>query len=363
MNSAPRLLVIGGFLLLLLGGPLACYGFSILLSPDDPNTTVLQLQAAIVGLVLGLPLAFWGMLTMMQVRRFNAKTADEIKRQDLRPPVIYLRSFKDDQKGSMVTPMGGLTVIFPSYVTEEEQIATAINKIGPFLAIGQPGEPILDLRDIQNNASLTDKQKKRAEIWRRLKLAAQMGPLVFLMPRDKVLPDLGAARAYVGDDEWQNTVKDLLSQAQLVVLRAGETDNLLWEVETVARAVKPEKIIFLLPFKNERSYNVFRQKVSAFFPKPLPERYKTTFGMLFGSVKAILYFAPDWTPKIVAIGNPFPLMESFFMPVVPRLHAALQPVYAQLGIPYKENRINPWIVLISIIACLVWALGYFVQLS
>jgi hypothetical protein len=353
MNSAPRLLVLGGILFLVLGTPLACYGFSILLPPVDPNTTLPQLTAAIIGLIFGLPLALWGMLTMMQVRRFKAQTAEESKSNDTRPPVVYLRSFKDDQKASMVTPMGGLTAIFPTYVTEEEQIATAINRIGPFLAIGQPGEPILDLRDIQNNASLTDKQKKRAETLRRLRLATQMGPLIFLMPRDKVLPDLGAARAYVGDDEWQDKVKDLLSQAQLVVLRAGETDNLLWEVETVARNVKPEKIIFLLPFSNKKSYYNFRQKVSPIFPKPFPERYRTSLGMIFGSVKGILYFAPDWTPRIVTLGNPFFLFDSFFMPVVPRLHAALQPVYAQVGMQYKENRINLWVVIINIVGCLL----------
>ncbi len=335
---------------------MASNGFGSFQSPIPPDTTIQDLIWSLIQLILGLPLALWGMLTLMQVRRFKAKSADEVKQQDLRPPVIYLRSFKDDQKASMVTPMGGLTVIFPSYVTEEEQIATAINKIGPFLAIGQPGEPLLDLRDIHNNTGLSGAQKKRAETWRRLKLALQMSPLIFLMPQDKVLPDLGAARTYVGDHEWQDKVKDLLSQAQLIVLRAGETDNLLWEVETVARTVKPERIIFLLPFKNQKSYNVFRQKVSAFFPKLFPERYKTTFGMIFGSVKAILYFAPDWTPRIVAVGNPFPLMESFFMPVVPRLHAALQPVYAQLGIPYKENRINPWIVTVNLVACIVVSL-------
>ena len=338
---------------------MACYGVGTF-QPPYTETTLQQFAGGAILAIVGLPLAFWGMLTLMQVRRFKAKSADEIKQQDPRPPVVYLRSFKDDQKASMVTPMGGLasTAIFPTYVTEEEQIATALSRIGPVIAIGQPGEPMLDLRDLHNNPQLTDAQRRRAASFRKLKLGMQMGPLIFLMPQDKVLPDLGAARAYVGDHEWQDKVIDLLSQAQLVVLRAGETDSLLWEVQTVARSVSPEKILFLLPFTNRKSYEVFRSKVSAFFPKPLPEKYRGTLGMWFGSVKAILYFQPDWTPKIVAIGNPFPLFDSYFMPVVPRLHAALQAVYAQLGIKYKENRINPWVIIVNVLGCLLFLIVF-----
>lgn len=351
MNSAPRLLVIGGILLLVFGVPLAWFGVGAL---QPPYTNLQEPLMGAMEAIVGLPLAFWGMSTMMQMRRFKAKSADEIKQQDTRPPVIYLRSFKDDQKGSTVTLMGGLaaTAIFPSYVTEEEQIATAINQIGPFLAIGQPGEPILDMRDIHNNTGLTEAQKKRAERIQWLKLALRMGPLIFLMPRDKVLPDLGAARMYVGDHEWQDKVKGLLSAAQLVVLRAGETDNLLWEVETVARSVAPERIVFLLPFSSQKSYDVFRQKVSQFFPKPFPEKYRPRF-MKYGSVKGVLYFERDWTPKIVILRDLFFAFDSFFMPVVPRLHAALQPVYAQLNLPYKKNQVNPWIITVNIVGCLL----------
>jgi hypothetical protein len=50
-------------------------------------------------------------------------------------------------------------------LTEEEQLAMVMNEIGPFIAIGRPGEQ-----------------------W----------------------PELGAARMYVGDDEWQATINNLI---------------------------------------------------------------------------------------------------------------------------------------------------------
>lgn len=77
--------------------------------------------------------------------------------------------------------------------TEEEQLAEVMDQVGPFLAVGKPGES---------------------------------------------LPEVGAARIYVGDDEWQHRVSELMSQARLVVLRAGETANLWWEVKTGRSALR-----------------------------------------------------------------------------------------------------------------------------
>jgi hypothetical protein len=141
---------------------------------------------------------------------------------------------------------------------------------------------------------------------------------------------------------WQDKVKELLSQAQLVVLRAGETDNLLWEVQTVASAVRPEKIVFLLPFPNQKKYDIFREKTARLFPKPFPEKYKRNLWMQTGSIKALLYFEPDWTPRMIALKNPFYLFQSFFRPLVPILQYAFQPVYQQLGLRYRKPHLNLW---------------------
>jgi hypothetical protein len=239
--------------------------------------------------------------------------------------------------------MGG-GVRFISYVTEEEQLAEAMNKIGPFLAIGQPGEPILDLRDIRRNPNRSEAQKKRAQVLAWFKLALSIGPAILWVPRDEVVPDLGAARMYVSDDAWQDRVKELLYQAQLVVLRAGETDNLLWEVQTVASAVRPERIVFLLPFSNQKKYDIFRDKTARLFPKPFPAKYKKNLWMQTGSIKALLYFEPDWTPHMAVLKNPFYLFQSFFRPLVPILQFALKPIYQQLGLHYRKPRLNVWIV-------------------
>jgi len=60
--------------------------------------------------------------------------------------------------------------------TEEVIVARVMNQVGPFIAIGKPGEE---------------------------------------------LPDLGAARTYVGSANWQDKVNELVPRAQLVVFRFG----------------------------------------------------------------------------------------------------------------------------------------------
>jgi hypothetical protein len=102
--------------------------------------------------------------------RTIAPFADEIRANDQRPPVLYLRPFKDDN------------VTFPFWLsrwregwkhpwvrpTYEEHLRDALSEIGPVIAIGNPSE---------------------------------------------AYPFLGAARLYIEGEEWQTTVLQLMSES------------------------------------------------------------------------------------------------------------------------------------------------------
>ena len=90
--------------------------------------------------------------------------------------MLYLQSFEDDERGARMK--GSLT--------EEEHLANVLSQIGPFLAIGRPGER---------------------------------------------LPEVGASRIYVGDEDWQSEVRELLGTARLVIIRTGRTMGLGWGIE------------------------------------------------------------------------------------------------------------------------------------
>ena len=63
-------------------------------------------------------------------------------------------------------------------------------------------------------------------------------------PGDR-LPPLGAARTYVSDDEWQREVRRLSSDAQAIVVRAGASSGLEWEIGMLLQQEEPEKLLFV----------------------------------------------------------------------------------------------------------------------
>ncbi|MEM1296020.1 MAG: hypothetical protein AAGH89_11690 [Verrucomicrobiota bacterium] len=171
-------------------------------------------------------------------RKHMATGGEEALSGDSRPPILYLRSFADDK----------------TVYLEEEQLAGVFGPAGPFVAIGRPGER---------------------------------------------LPQLGAARLYVADEDWQDRVLELMQRAQLVVLFGGETPGLGWELRQLRLHVDPHRVVFLVPH-SEASYEKFRSlMLQAGFGAPAwpseKERKHATF------VAGLIRFGSDWTPRFVPL--------------------------------------------------------------
>ena len=196
--------------------------------------------------------------------------------------MLYLRSFGDDSTAGRV--VGGGHLLFSGWTvgfsTEEEQLGSVFSAIGPFIAIGKPGEK---------------------------------------------LPELGAARTYVNDDEWQDVIAQEMAQAALVVLRMGETEGLSWEVRTATERVKPKRLVLLIPTDPKR-YERFREMAQEFFPSGLPKCSSWTTKASFGSLKGLIYFDSDWTQHLVELTVPR-FRRNVRKPLVPALKSALVPVF------------------------------------
>ena len=160
-------------------------------------------------------LIFAGLRLFQRAKRFDALSGIKVLSEDQRAPVLYLRSFDDDQKSLAEGSREGFKLN-----NEEEDLAEIVGTLGPLEAIGRPGE---------------------------------------------VLPYSGAARMYVGEGDWHERVRQLLSLASLVILRAGDTPGLWWEVEESAKTVRPERLGFLVPLK-QREYDDFRRKAKNYLP-------------------------------------------------------------------------------------------------
>jgi hypothetical protein len=187
-------------------------------------------------------------------RRMRVRGAERALAEDERAPIVYLRPFDADSaeiatrwsSRQRISPFGGVEK------TYEERLARSLREVGPFVAIGDPTER---------------------------------------------LPQLGAARLYAADEEWQRNVDDLTARAGVILLHAGESQGLAWEVRHVIALDAPERLILSLPLlakrkqpSREERYDAFRQRFGDAFPRPLP-----------GSIghSQFVYFEPDWTARLL----------------------------------------------------------------
>lgn len=225
-------------------------------------------------------------------KKASVVLAHELLKSDPRPPVVYLRAFREDAIGAAV-PESPVSTVFSLMATEEQQIAEVFGELGPFVAIGRPGER---------------------------------------------LPELGAARMYVADDEWQQTISDLMSIARLVVFRATDTQGFIWEVKRAGECLPPVKMVFLIP--SASNYESFRQIVEPLLPGSLPEFPKPK--LRCGSLAGLVYFDSEWrshfvVPRVTWFRN------KIRKPLTSTLKMLVKPVFQQLDCVWSPPTIN-WFV-------------------
>ena len=161
--------------------------------------------------------------------KYDVVHAEQLLASDPRRPVVYLRSFEADRE-IVLRPDGfwnrAATILFDYAVTfsPEQEIAEVLNRLGPVTAIGKPGEP---------------------------------------------LPELGAARLYVGDADWKAKVTDMMARSRLVIIRTGSTPNLEWEMEQ-AMARVPRRQILFVSLGDAKKTAVFDQYFERRFGRVLP---------------------------------------------------------------------------------------------
>lgn len=137
-------------------------------------------------------------------RRLAQPESRRLLEADARAPVLLLRSFQDDSRAISGRNAFARFLFFGLYGRKrlETAIAPELARLGPFVAIGDPGE---------------------------------------------TLPDLGAARAYLDDHAWRPQVLDWIGKARLIVMVGGATPSVGWEMEQIAALRKLDRLLFLLP--------------------------------------------------------------------------------------------------------------------
>jgi hypothetical protein len=227
-------------------------------------------------LVIVLPI-YLGYLLLRRGRKHSVESGEAELARDARSPVLYLRSFQDEEAERSIlyrfrqglsdktwladtTPNNG--------IQEQDALGYIFRKIGPYIALGKPGE---------------------------------------------TLPELGSAKIYAANENWQQKIRHFLATSRLIIFRAGRTEGLKWELQQIVQTVQPVKFVLLLPAK-PHEYASFTQWANGVMPVAFPEAYPDS---------RIVVFDHAWTPSYVPRGRT--LTKSF------------QPLFTQNGIAIRES--------------------------
>lgn len=268
--------------------------------------------------MLGLPIAWLGMWTVALLlawfaiklvhwgRRMQVLSGSALLARDPRPPVLYLRSFRDDPITHTVFDRLFTRL---NYRTEEEELAATFADVGPLVAVGHPGE---------------------------------------------LLPELGAARFYFSDDEWKERVGEIMASARFVLLRVGGSRGLAWELARAVRTLSPEKL--LLVVGDERSFAAFLGVVDATLAEKL-RGLRIERGV--GSMRGFIAFGPGFEPRYLPLRRSL-VRWTFTHPYLHDLRMALRPIFEEQQLPFVRP---PFPVLRTVVIAILAAITLYLGLS
>ncbi len=289
---------------------LLCFGFVAIQESGALEDELYSSWLIVPFLVAFVVVARVSLLWFRSGWKHEARTAKEVLASDPRPPVLYLRSFGVDNQ--FLVASGGRAARLKTHlnyvasVSPEQEMAFIMERVGPVVAIGKPGER---------------------------------------------LPELGAARLYVGDDEWRDVVGHFMNDAALVVIRAGETANLWWETEEALRRRPPERVI-IVALGPPEAFAVFERRFTETFGRPdappaSPPRAPALTAVLrfmfpYGhSAGKIIYFdqhARPYEQPLVYSPTWSGLVLSPYRPYSDSMQAAFKAVFAKLGLLWVPKR-------------------------
>jgi TM2 domain-containing membrane protein YozV len=291
-----------GFVVMWAGGDALALGLLAGNLMEGRNDVIVEWADAAVLLAYGL--VALAVVLLRTGWKYDVLRAADVVAADTRPPVVFLRSFQDDVR----SPVGGLSGAFLKIaswffpISFEQELAAIMNRLGPFVAVGRPGER---------------------------------------------LPELGANRFYFADDEWKARVSDLVARARLTLILCGPTPNLWWEVDHVLASVPPRRVVLIIPERGART-RLVEQHLEDRLGRPgsldSDAPSLTAVGWLLGrdhTLGKVVCFADDWRPTVYPIRQvrslqmiPKILARPFSLYAAP-LETAFGQVFARLDLPWR----------------------------
>lgn len=224
--------------------------------------------------------------------------ADQVLERDSRAPVVYLRAF--DVELLRATP-GGLLKNISRLIKHPREYALASHRLQT------------TARPTFGRAWILKESSRRGQLDPQAAFAAVMdsvGPYIAIgRPGEGDQGyDIGAAKRYVSDDQWQDVVKAWIDRAAVLVFEVGPTKGLLWELSYAMQHPKKNRVLMILPW-DSADYEQFRTIAASVLSLELPTQRPASRLLAFDSE-----------------GKPWPL------PATTTLDLTLQPFFKRLGI-------------------------------
>lgn len=134
---------------------------------------------------------------IVRARRYFQVSADSLLAVDKRRPVLFLRSFTDDERQQYGNSQRALLDF-----SLETRLANHFYHFGPFIAVGSPKDTV---------------------------------------------PQPGAARVLLAEDEWQSRVLGWIESASVIVMYCGTTKWVNWELQKIIERGRPTSLILIIP--------------------------------------------------------------------------------------------------------------------
>ncbi len=182
--NAPRGAVLGAL------GATVLLGLSLAPGPSDPGLASHYAR-------ISQQISLLGYFLLIRARRYFQISADSLLSIDKRNPILFLRSFDDDEKVKFGASERALLDF-----SLETRLSNHFTAFGPFIAIGSPKETV---------------------------------------------PQLGAARVVLSDREWQPRVMAWMSEASVVVMYSGKSQWVTWELAKLVNTDCAERLILMIP--------------------------------------------------------------------------------------------------------------------
>ncbi len=196
-----------------------------------------------------------------------------ILKADPRPRILYLRSFGDDARRSFnrASLAGGLLGVMPLFAWIPSPFRFCFNLY-----------PLRLLR-IMLNRNLDSAEEQLVRV------VSKYGPLVTLGKPNERFSTPGMPRVYLGHDNWQQMVREMIDAAPFVILQPAATEGIWWELqEAVKRLDSRRLLICLCGAQTPDELDFARVRLNRTLPKPIAALQP---GQMF------IWFERDWTPR------------------------------------------------------------------